>query len=147
MLFIKMKNNIHILDEYTFPIIMKELDTITDFVSYFMQKEELLNSGKLLFIPSETELLTMFLSNMNEDKTEHCFLSVNILSSNIDKIVINNLEDPYPQFTQTQEYKNKKEDDEISYFWDDMINSYSTEALNGNLIKGYDFLGRKKLTF
>lgn len=133
------ENIIHTLDEYTFPILFKELDTAADFISYFVQKEELLQSGKCFpFFPEETDLLVMFLSNINKDGTEHCFFSDDF--SKFDHIVIDNPEDPYPNFIKEELYLRKRDADKVSYVWDKLINNYCKSILERKLIGDSSFV-------
>lgn len=59
----KSKNFVHILDELSLDLLMKELDTIHDFSSYLTDKVRLIRSGKLLLAHGEEDLLALHLIN------------------------------------------------------------------------------------
>jgi hypothetical protein len=54
--------NLHVFDDFTLPLILKELDTIADFISYLEFKDALFKSNKVGRIAGEENLLAMFLS-------------------------------------------------------------------------------------
>jgi hypothetical protein len=58
------KGFVHVFDEISFSIILKELGTITDFVNYLRAKEDLIGAGvQLLFGGREEDLLAFYLHN------------------------------------------------------------------------------------
>lgn len=62
------KGFIHVLDDYTINIILRELDTIHDFVEYLRAKEDFFLSKYYLLIPGEEELLAIYLDSMLQEK-------------------------------------------------------------------------------
>ena len=58
------KGFVHVFDKTSFEIILQELDTITDFVQYLLDKENLYASGKqTVFEGSEEDLLGYYIHN------------------------------------------------------------------------------------
>ena len=108
----EVKNHkIHIFDEEFTKIILKELDTITDFIEYLIKKEALISPGKSFFIiGGEKELLSSYLFNNR---------SFDIFND-ADNVVIE--EGSWDYLQDRPEYIAKKQEDKISYFWDHMVN-------------------------
>lgn len=52
---------VHVLDDVTFKILLKTLDTITDFVDYLERKERFITSGNLISAAGEEDLLAHYL--------------------------------------------------------------------------------------
>lgn len=56
------KTFVHVLDELSLNLLLSELDTITDFVSYLKEKERVVRSGLLRLSPGEDDTLAAYLS-------------------------------------------------------------------------------------
>ena len=120
------KGFVHVFDEISFLSVMKELDTITDFVHYLIAKEDLYSSGvKTLFHGGEEDLLAFYVHHGREfPKTYDC-------------IVID--ADLWSGFNALQpEYKAKKIADRDSYIWDRLLRILSDDILHGNIEFGPD---------
>lgn len=142
---INLNNIIHLLDDYTFPIIMKELDTASDFINFFIKKEKLLKSGKTPFGVLDLDLLTIYLSNINFEK---CCFSLGELENRFEEanfIIIDNPTDPYIDFIQEEHYKKLKEDIKLSYLWDSLIDNCSQDALDDILVEKQDINETNKI--
>ena len=102
------KGFVHVFDEVSFGIILQELDTITDFISYLTAKESLYASGvETLFEGAEEDLLALYL-HQGRQFPEGPDLFV--LDDNL-----------WKSFVQKPEYRRKKEADRDSYIWDRLI--------------------------
>lgn len=103
---------VHVFDEVTLPVVLKELSTVADFLDYLRNKEALYDAGRYKWSYSELDLMAYFLWN-NRSFPEH----------NVDfgtdpglwQIV-----EADPQFLAG------REQNEISGFWDALI-EYLTE--------------------
>ncbi|MBD2606313.1 NERD domain-containing protein [Scytonema hofmannii FACHB-248] len=114
------KGFVHVFDKISFEIILKELDTITDFVQYLLDKENLYNSGKqTVFDGSEEDLLGYYLYNGRS------------FPENFDVIIVGS--DIWGEIVKKPEYKAKKEADKESYVWDKLLEIISQDVLKGNL--------------
>ena len=114
------KGFVHVFDKISFEIILRELDTITDFVQYLLDKENLYNSGKLaVFDGSEEDLLGYYLYNGRS------------FPENFDVIIVGS--DIWSEIVKKPEYKAKKEADRESYVWDKLLEIISKNVLKGNL--------------
>ena len=106
------KGFIHVLDDVTLDIILRELDTVSDFVNYLSRKEKFVCSGQLGAAAGEEELLAYYLTHINENK-EHDFVFQE------DKIVIG--KGLWEDYERDPQYIAKKQADKISYLWDSLI--------------------------
>ena len=119
------KGYVHVFDKISVEIIMGEVDTIEDFIQYLMAKEDLLRSGrKTLFNGGEEDLLALYLHEGRQ------------FPNAFDLVVVD--DDLWAGFKNSEEYKAKKEADEISYNWDRLIELLCNDILRGNLEFGPD---------
>lgn len=125
---------VHVMDEVTLDIIMKELDTIRDLTDYLGKKAEFIRSGRLLAALGEENLLAHYAVNLN-DKNEHDFVFDN------DDEPIRFDDAYYPYLTNDPRYITKKRADQKSYLWDKLIEKFTTPMLAGRLLSmdEYDF--------
>jgi len=115
------KGFVHVFDEKSFEIVIKELDTITDFIRYLDAKETLLSPTEVLMEGGEEDLLASYLANNRE------------FPKGGDILVVT---DDWEEFYQSQDYKNKKREDKVSYWWDRLIERVSRYFETGTLEYG-----------
>ncbi len=114
------KGFVHVFDETSLTLIMNELDTVSDFVSYLMDKEALYKSGvHTEFYGAEEDLLAFYLHRGRSFPT------------NVDTIVVT--DGVWEEFTSKDEYKAKKLADKDSYVWDRVVDTISGDVLQGDL--------------
>jgi hypothetical protein len=119
----------HVLDEVSLRTVMKELDTITDFVKYFEKRGEFIRSGRLISAFGEEDLLGYYLSKLNKDE-EHDFTPPKgkVWKNNqhvaLDGTIYNGLKD----YTC---YQAKEKADQISYLWDYLIEEFTKSLIEG----------------
>lgn len=102
---------VHVFDREFTQVALKELDTISDFVSYLKAKEEFLRKKAQLVIDGgEKELLGYYLLNERSFQKLYEYNHISLTDG------------IWEGFTEKPEYKAKKKADEISYGWDSMIN-------------------------
>lgn len=121
---------IHILDDFTLPIILRELDTITDLVGYLTEKETFFRTDRYIRAAGEEELLAYYFRNFDEETQRFRF-----------KIKGEKPDDPYngiyidegfwKGLTKHPQYALKKEEDRISYLWDRLIGQFTKHMLAG----------------
>ena len=114
------KGYIHILNETSLEILMNELYTITDFIDYLQSKEKLILSNNLFVAYGEEEILTAYLDNAHSLE----FSEENILIQ----------EGIWSEHKASERYFLKKQENEISYFWDSIIEYFTKEMLSNNLV-------------
>lgn len=122
---------VHILDSFTLPLLLQELDTIFDFVQYLEEKEKFIRNNKLIIYTGEEELLGFYFRNFNANENKHTFFNKD--HDSMDGIFIN--EGHWQGLSKHPQYLAKKEADKISYFWDELINRFSNQILQGTSIR------------
>jgi hypothetical protein len=122
---------VHVVDDVTLDIVLKELDTVADFVAYLRRKEDFITSGRLASVAGEEDLLSFYLRDI-DDSGDHAF----IVPPDADYISID--QGFWQDFLTRPEYIAKKQADRISYAWDALIESFSAHAANGTLVYGQD---------
>ena len=119
---------IHVFDSHNLEIILGELDTVRDLLSYFEAKEEATRKYKVLRHCGEEELLFMYLNNFDEKRNKHY---IGVMDKNVGFI---DMGDGYwDKFTKSDTYKRKKEADKASYLWDALLQKALQNALDGTL--------------
>jgi hypothetical protein len=122
---------VHVLDDYTLDEIMREVDTITDFVAYLTKKEKLFTSKALVVAAGEEELLAHYL--IHTDTTgEHDFVFPEEMG------VVLFEEGGWASVKTDPRYIAKKQADRVSYLWDMQIETYHQHFLDGTLVEGSD---------
>jgi len=122
------ENPVHILDSHNFPIIFKELDTFYDFTEFIIAKEKAILKYNYLSYCGEEDLLAHYYLNFDENVNSHFIGSK---EEKFDGILIG--EGEWNDFIKTPAYKSKKDADEISYLWDNLIQKTCDNALKGVL--------------
>jgi len=122
---------VHVFDDVTLDLVLKELDTVPDFVAYLNKKELLITQGKFGTATGEEDLLAHYLKNMNEQE-EHDFC----VPDHINYAAF--FEGIWTGYVGNPQYKAKKQADEISYLWDALIESFNKNVIGGTLEYGND---------
>jgi hypothetical protein len=115
---------VHVFDDTSLDIVLRTLDTITDFVNYLAKKERLVESGRLIAAAGEEDLLAYYLQKLNE-RGEHDFT----IPEGYHGITID--EGLWEEFRGSQERAAQIKANEISYLWDRMIERFSHHLLAG----------------
>lgn len=116
---------VHVWDEATFGIILGHLDTVPDLLDYLIRREELLNSGRLVIAGGEEDLLTTYLTHI-DDSGSHAF------PGGTASIAVPPGE--WPRFTKSPEYRAYKGANAVSYFWDDLVDRTIGHSLAGTSV-------------
>ena len=111
---------VHIFDQRSINLVLKELDTVTDFINYLDTKEKHFTSSSKMIVTSEEDYLAFYLSNGLHIEEENDFF---ILS------------DIWEQYSKSEAYLEYKSHIRNSYFWDEIIEMFYRDFTNGNLIK------------
>ncbi len=118
---------VHVLDDASLDIILRTLDTISDFTAYLQKKAQLLRSATTIFAAGEEELLAIYLKKLNE-KGDHDFVfPEDARSANFIGLGEGHWED----FQQSPERRTQLQANRISYVWDALIERFSYYALRG----------------
>jgi len=118
------KGYIHVFDDTALDIVMRTLDTITDFTAYLTKKEQFLTGNIIVVAAGEEELLSAYLRTMNASG-EHDF----IIDGNYDRVVFD--EGMWQAFRNRPERRAQIESDRISYAWDDLIEKFAFHFMTG----------------
>jgi hypothetical protein len=117
---------VHIFNEATVGLILKEFDTIKDFISYLKQRENLISLSKHVNINSESDIVQLYYENLDEESNRSILIAkelranpVFINKGGIDKLYSN------------IQFMAKKSVDKVSYFWDELVESFTFHILNG----------------
>lgn len=113
---------IHVFDDTTLDIVMKTVDTISDFTAYLMKKEHFLTGERVVVAAGEEELLAVYLANMNSDG-EHDF----VITGDYNCVILD--EGFWEKFTKSPERLAQIEHNKISYSWDKLIEKFSFHAM------------------
>lgn len=123
---------IHVLDDATLDIVLRELDTITDFTDYLSKKEELIRSGRLASSAGEEELLAYYLMHMNS-RGEHDFTKPDGSDLKVNEKISLGV-GFYQDLRSHKQYRAKKKADRASYVWDRLIELFAEHLLNGTSV-------------
>lgn len=120
------KGFIHVLDDMSLDFILRELDTVTDFVEYLEKKEQFVEAGKLGLAAGEEELLAYYLRAATENNTSYFEIP-----EGITHLIIS--EGLWSGLVLLPQYIEGKKRDKISYVWDHLIEYFSTYVLDRTL--------------
>lgn len=123
----------HILDSANLEILLKELDTITDFINYLKEKEKAIKLSKIVTYTGEEDVMGQYLRTIEPETGKHYILK----DKNKDLIVdFENM--IWKNFSNSYEYKEKKILDKSSYLWDKYLQQLCEYALIGELTGNID---------
>ena len=115
---------VHVLDDTSVDTLLGTLDTARDFIGYLCKKEELITTGRLTGAAGEEELLAHYLGNVNASG-EHDF----VFSTNVNGVLV--LEGHWESFKSSPQRKAQLKANEVSYFWDALIETFNKHLLGG----------------
>jgi hypothetical protein len=119
------KGYVHVFDDNSLEVVMKTLDTISDFVRYLTQKEDLIENGKLMTASGEDDLLAHYLQNIDENK-EHTFFP-----KSDEPLPIKIAEGIWNDFCKHPSRLAQIKANEISYSWDKLIEKFIFHITTG----------------
>jgi len=112
----------HILDEQSVHLLLRHLDTISDFVNYLIDKTEFLSNTLVTVKGGEENLLACYLHGNRQFPLTHDIANLG--------------SDLWDAISQKPEFKAKLKKDDVSYTWDRLI-----EALCNGEFVGEEWLG------
>lgn len=130
---------VHVISGAALEIVMKELDTIRDFVDYLEKKATFIRSGYLWQADGEENLLAYYAIRTNKEGDHDFVLEADLNRNGYGQIKIDNSH--YRSFINDPRYAAKKRADRISYLWDALIETCTTYMMRGTSIdlEGYEF--------
>jgi len=121
------KGFVHVFDETTFDIILKTLDTITDFIDYLDKKEKFFGDCKYLSYCGEEDLLAQYLDNIDENE-KHCFIANPEIQP---KYRVHMDEGIWEEFRTKFQYGYQVPENDVSYLWDTIIERFAYHIMKG----------------
>jgi hypothetical protein len=128
---------VHVFDDTTLDVVLRTLDTISDFVAYLRKKEAFL-CDRLVHAAGEEELLALYLTKLNRDG-EHDFVT----PGNYDWFGF--AEGGWESFTRNPQRIAQVQADRISYMWDSLIETFARHMLNGTQYYGTGSIAEQEL--
>ena len=119
------KNIVHVLDTHNLELLFSTLDTVYDFSSYIFEKERAINNFKGLGYCGEEDLIAHYL--LNFQKSENQYRIGPIVGA--DHILVIG-EGEWRDFVSSERFLKRQKANEISYFWDELIQKTSQNALD-----------------
>jgi hypothetical protein len=125
------KGFVHVFDERSTGILLSELNTVVDFVTYLRDKERYFSSpSPTIFDGGEEDLLALYIHGGRK------------FPSGYDALVIGrNL---WNEVQAKREYKRKLAADAPSFIWDNLIELFCRDTLSNNLEFGPDLKGTER---
>ncbi|MGF6350951.1 hypothetical protein [Variovorax sp. W2I14] len=117
------KHFVHVFDEVSIDLVLRELDTVVDFLDYLKKRQVLLGtSGTMVSATGEEELLAAYLRTTDAQGQEHLFFDVAHGEAPPGAIVFG--AGSYDALTEDIGYKRKQLVDRVSYAWDQLIDRF-----------------------
>jgi hypothetical protein len=117
---------VHVFDDVTLPLLLEELNTVSDLTDYLTKKETLLRTpGSDFVVPGEEELLTMYLTTVRDGRTHH-------FPEFEEGAVVVLREGTWNEFRKSRPYASRVEANSISYLWDNLIEYQVSHMLHGS---------------
>lgn len=115
------KHFVHVFDEHSLDVVMKERDTAADFIKYLSARQAFIaDGGRLVIAAGEEQLLAAYMTTMRANV--HSFLSAEQDAPGVGIVVFD--ETLYPAMRANPQYRAKKLADAKSYQWDKLIENF-----------------------
>jgi hypothetical protein len=114
----------HVMDEQSFFLLLRHLDTISDFVDYLNSKEKFLSRTSIIINGGEENLLASYLHNSRQ------------FPSKVDMMIFE--DDLWEGLSNKPEFKAKLQRDTESYVWDHLIEGFCDGRFDGENWLGPD---------
>lgn len=131
---------VHVFDEYSIGRVLDAFDTVSDFISYLDEREKVICGELEFIIKSEGDLIELYFDEFSKNKDsispdEASLSAINIIDGG-----------GFKKLDSDESYALKLAHDRESYFWDDMIESYTKHILEGTL-RDKSFKGLEEAEF
>lgn len=121
---------VHVVDDITLPVLLKELNTISDFVAYLEAKEMLVGGRASLIVHGEEDLVGLFLgagAGLPDSVAAYA-------GDGFESIIV--AEGIYADILRRADYRAYVAENQSSYFWDYLITNHTQAVFNGTLVEG-----------
>lgn len=129
------KSFVHVFDEFTLDILMKELDAITDFIHYLNSKVAIVRQKELIAATGEEEILASYLTNRTK---ESLLGSLSHPTGNINDGAMLLTEGLWEEYQEGVIYQKSQELFQKYSFIDKVINQFSEHIIKGTVGLGQD---------
>lgn len=123
----------HVFDELTLDVILKDLDTAPDLIAYLSEKEHAIGQKVFQTIAGEEDLLAFYMMGMDSSFRSRLEIPAP-LKEDFPSMTLG--EDFWKEYSISSERKALKEANRISYFWDELIERFSKHILDANVALG-----------
>jgi hypothetical protein len=113
---------VHLFDERAFFLLLRYLDTISDFVQYLADKEEFFNRAAIIMEGGEEDLLALYMHSGRQ------------FPQGLDMVILK--DDLWQGFNARSEFLAKLDRDRDSYVWDHLIESFCVGGFDGRTWRG-----------
>jgi hypothetical protein len=119
---------VHVFDSHNLPIVLTELDTVKDFSDYLDEKVRAVAEFDWLSYCGEEDLLAHCLWNYDQTTGRHV-----VGPTKTGAVGVHIGEGEWLDFSKSIVYRNTKRANEVSYFWDELIQRTCQNGLDGTL--------------
>jgi len=113
------KGFVHVFEDFTLNAVLRELDTVSDFVAYLSKREQLLSKKRPVVVAAgDEQLLAIYLTHLNPER-EHDFV---LPDEGQDAVYLD--ESFWIGMVQNPQYVAKKHEEAPSYAWDRLIEHF-----------------------
>jgi len=138
MIWLDKNDPVHVLDSHNLEIVLGELDTFQDFVSYITEKERAIQAYDFLTYCGEEDLLAHWFLQFDVSRQAHF---IGTADKTVNGLMIG--EGEWHDFSRSEPYRLKKLADQDSYLWDEIIQRTCQNALDGRLLGNGDLFNRQ----
>ncbi len=123
---------IHVFDDAALAVVMREMDTIADFVDYLLAREDAIRGRRVGVAASESELVAAYLLSMTDDGRHHIPSSTAFGGGPFDALHFPT--GGYQDLKNHPQYQAKRQADRDAKAWDDLIRMFSHHILAGTSV-------------
>ena len=123
---------VHVFDDVSLTLVLRELDTVSDFIAYLRKRAAFLRSGPTILADGESDLLVHYLKSMNG--AEHDF----VVPPQDEPPGMIAIDGDWSDFVTSDAYRRKQAADASSYVWDRIIEDVARHADQGTLETGQE---------
>jgi hypothetical protein len=123
-------NFVHILDDTTLDVVLKQLDTVSDFIGYLSEKETVVGTNPFV-IHGEENLLTNYLQNRDAS-----FRHTISIPQNSDSELTEIHDGEWDKYVASDQFRHSVKENQISYNIDLLIEHFTRAFFGGQLAMG-----------
>jgi hypothetical protein len=119
---------VHVLDEVGLEVLLRELDTVSDLLSYFQAREALFRDQRLSFCPAEADLLALYMWTAGSDDP------FAFPVPDVDTLIVD--EGHWDALVANPAYASRQGSNRVSYVWDQYIEIFAEHVRTQTLHRG-----------